>query len=723
MAIVGLDANRPINVVSGRINPTINPDLAGDVSYVRINFVRGPWDSPEDRGWRERYDQIVDGYLERGIQVYGLIGHEIMLVDPERRFLGSQFTSDGEAWIKNYVRRFVTIVKYFRGRVHVWESFNEPNNWHPGMKQSWISPFWFAKMLADVYRGVKITNQIRDVTLVSGPLLAHSFSGINLESTAAAYLEETFQAGKRFHGWDQLRDSYLGSYPLDGLGYHLYVEQTGTRTPHSVADTIRLYLDQIFRVWRQEDGLAARKKIYISEFGWQSQRVGQQKQAQNMRAAFDLFREEPRVAIAIWFGTQDFPDSAGSVESWGLFPWTHDRVDQNRYKPAYKMLQQIAAEDKGPPSSSLVADTFQFPIGRPGHNTLEHFRRDTSFISASYHKLTGAWAPGEDWNLLTGYDSDLGEPVYAVANGRVVTSDHFPIWGNIIVIEHQLPNRKRVWSQYAYLDQRQVEQGEWVKRGDQIATIGKGEKGTVYAHLHFEIRQRDLPPNNWFPMVANREQVIINYLNPSAFIKNHQKSYSRWGHEFIIDSEDTNNLLGRFQRADVPYWFNVPFGLHGSTLWTYASSEREENWAYWIPKLRQRGRYEVFAFVPRSHANTRNAEYTIRHQDGDSRVLLSQYHFADEWVSLGVYRFQAGESAFVRLTDVTGEPLHIVYERKIAFDAIKWVFLDEEEPPLAQIATQWYAQAAPTPTYYQRAKSSLMPLYWRFRDRISGSRT
>ena len=718
MAIVGLDTNRPIDLVSGQINPTINPDLGGEVSYVRINFVRGPWDSPQERAWQERYDQIVDCYLEKGIKVYGLIGSEIMQAHPSTRFQNNELNAEALRWIEGYVAHFVAIVKHFEGRVHIWESFNEPNNWWAGTGQALVSPFWFAKMLAEIYRAVKITHNMREVTLVSGPLLAHNNSGINLSSMAVPYLEETFQAGKRYHGWDKLRDSWLNSYPLDGLGYHLYVEQDANTNPKRVATTIRLYLDQILDVWRQQDGLAARKQIYISEFGWQSEIVGPEKQAENMRAGFDVFNQEPRVALAIWFSTQDFPDGAGGLESWGLY--TFDGLEESNRKPAYEVLQEIAAEDKKPVVHA-VADSFQFPIGRPGYTVYEHFKRDTTFLSAFYHKLTGAWAPGEDWNLKTGGDSDLGEPVYAIANGRVVTSDDFPIWGHIVLIEHQLPNEERVWSQYAYLDERQVERGEWVKRGDQIGTIGKGEKKRSYAHLHIEIRRRELPANNWFPMVAERDQVIVNYINPTAFINSHQAPDPRWGHEFIIDSENTNSLLGTFERADAPNWFRAPFGLHGSTLWSYASPEKEENWGIWRAKLRESGRYELFVFVPSDHATTRNAEYTISHHDGLTRVLLNQSYFYDEWVSLGIYRFRAGDSGSVRLTDVTGEALHVVYERQVAFDAIKWVFIEEEEEeaPRALLSPEAQIQRQKSRPYYKRLKWPIMPWYWKLRDAIA----
>lgn len=96
---------------------------------------------------------------------------------------------------------------------------------------------------------------------------------------------------------------------------------------------------------------------------------------------------------------------------------------------------------------------------------------------------------GEDLNGIGGQDSDLGGPVYAVADGMVAfagwASDG---WGNVIVVLHKAPDDGRVIeSFYAHLDAMRVPVGEFVRRGQVIATVGKGD-GRYLAHLHFEIR-------------------------------------------------------------------------------------------------------------------------------------------------------------------------------------------------------------------------------------------
>ena len=70
--------------------------------------------------------------------------------------------------------------------------------------------------------------------------------------------------------------------------------------------------------------------------------------------------------------------------------------------------------------------------------------------------------------------ADLGKPVYAVANGIVRFSGFNSTQGNIIMVEHHLPDGSTVWSQYAHLQQRWVAEGEIVGRRQIIGTVGRG---------------------------------------------------------------------------------------------------------------------------------------------------------------------------------------------------------------------------------------------------------
>src|SRR4029077_20592777 len=81
---------------------------------------------------------------------------------------------------------------------------------------------------------------------------------------------------------------------------------------------------------------------------------------------------------------------------------------------------------------------------------------------------------GDDLNGIGGENSDLGDTIYAIADGRVLLArEGGPGWGNVMIVLH------------AY-----VENGERkdVRRGQQIATVGTAY-GLYFAHLHFEMRE------------------------------------------------------------------------------------------------------------------------------------------------------------------------------------------------------------------------------------------
>ncbi len=100
---------------------------------------------------------------------------------------------------------------------------------------------------------------------------------------------------------------------------------------------------------------------------------------------------------------------------------------------------------------------------------------------------------GDDLNGIGGYDSDLGDPIYATALGKVVYKGvPGPGWGKVIIIAHRLrgPDGKLkvMQSMYAHLETWQVDYGTLVQRGQQLGTVGTAD-GRYLAHLHLEIRR------------------------------------------------------------------------------------------------------------------------------------------------------------------------------------------------------------------------------------------
>jgi len=81
-----------------------------------------------------------------------------------------------------------------------------------------------------------------------------------------------------------------------------------------------------------------------------------------------------------------------------------------------------------------------------------------------------------------------GDPVLASSAGKVVYSGNGLIsYGNLIIIKHN----KTFLSAYAYNDSLLVKEGDVVKAGQKIATMGNKEK--LSPRLHFEIRKNGKP--------------------------------------------------------------------------------------------------------------------------------------------------------------------------------------------------------------------------------------
>lgn len=151
---------------------------------------------------------------------------------------------------------------------------------------------------------------------------------------------------------------------------------------------------------------------------------------------------------------------------------------------------------------NLISDGFDFPVGKPdaeGYYDAQHFGENNHL--------------GEDWNGNGGGNTDWGDPVYAIAHGKVsVAKDVGGGWGNVVRIIHTLSSGEQVESLYAHLDEVFIEEGETVKRGENIGTIGTAG-GQYWAHLHFEIREKvGMPIGNGY------SEHSLGYVNPSKFI-------------------------------------------------------------------------------------------------------------------------------------------------------------------------------------------------------------
>lgn len=157
-----------------------------------------------------------------------------------------------------------------------------------------------------------------------------------------------------------------------------------------------------------------------------------------------------------------------------------------------------------------LADGFDFPVGRPdagGYYDAQRFGGRNAHL-------------GSDWNGNQGGDSDLGDPVFAVAAGRVTeTRDFGGGWGNVVRVAHRVrePDGREhvVESLYAHLDTIEVGVGATVARGARVGTIGTAG-GTYVAHLHLELRDAPGRP------LGGGYGTPDGQLDPTAFIRAHR---------------------------------------------------------------------------------------------------------------------------------------------------------------------------------------------------------
>lgn len=87
--------------------------------------------------------------------------------------------------------------------------------------------------------------------------------------------------------------------------------------------------------------------------------------------------------------------------------------------------------------------------------------------------------------LHTGTDFPVatGTPIYAAADGRVITSSYYGGYGNCVIIDHG----GGMTTLYAHNSSLLVSVGQSVKRGQQIAKAGSTGNSTG-PHCHFEVR-------------------------------------------------------------------------------------------------------------------------------------------------------------------------------------------------------------------------------------------
>ena len=186
--------------------------------------------------------------------------------------------------------------------------------------------------------------------------------------------------------------------------------------------------------------------------------------------------------------------------AWKLWP---ELTRPKQVDPAFRIPSALELE------SIPTASHFDFPLGN-----------ENGAMAYNAQHFTENKHLGDDLNGIGGENSDLGDPIYAVADGRVLLArEGGPGWGNVVILLHAyLENgeRKYVQSYYGHVQDMLVHPGETVKRGQQIATVGTAN-GRYFAHLHFEMREFLTPF-----IGPGYRQDTHGWINPTKFVEEHR---------------------------------------------------------------------------------------------------------------------------------------------------------------------------------------------------------
>jgi hypothetical protein len=182
--------------------------------------------------------------------------------------------------------------------------------------------------------------------------------------------------------------------------------------------------------------------------------------------------------------------------------------------PDYQLWAQYGGDKRLHTYSQVPANVLK-PLPEYDAKLLES--DDPSFLTQVY---STPWAAG--YNTVEGshagvdIDAPRGTPIVSIASGiveKVARTEYG--FGHYVMIRHpNVPDMSRpqglttVWSTYAHMDVISVQEGEVVRKGQQIGTVGN--TGTVFGatgyHLYFSIDTEDAPFHPYWPFTSGEAQ-------------------------------------------------------------------------------------------------------------------------------------------------------------------------------------------------------------------------
>lgn len=223
----------------------------------------------------------------------------------------------------------------------------------------------------------------------------------------------------------------------------------------------------------------------------------------------------------------------------------------------------------------MIADGFDFPVGdAEAQGTYVSELDDKTYsgwyVASKFGELYSLGIhTGDDWNGIGGGDTDIGQPVYAIAKGKVISArDYGAPWGIVVLIKHLYLENSRLsscYSLYAHFSTSEVIEGQLVEKRTRIGTIGKGG-GSYPAHLHLEIRKGNMweYPTTYWPSSNGKTLAWVkqHYEDPSVFIKTHR--------QLTVPRNESSLLIA------VKHQYRMAYIEKGKVLTTYTIALSQE---------------------------------------------------------------------------------------------------------------------------------------------------
>jgi len=314
-----IDRNSGVNSMTNIVNDNKNRYeylTQSGAKFVRINFYKPRNYTGSDFNWIARYDAVVNELVEnRKIPIYAVVTDVVGgALEHQHRPTSypTRWGADWEkkAWIDKYALAFKEITKRYKGKITHYESFNEPDNWIPDNNEPAMAFDDYAYLLEKTWNAVKAGGNPNNITLISGPVLAHD-KGLNAFCGSTTQEEDKYNNGACY-----LKEAITknnGTPYFDAVGYHIYVDENGGNPAYSVqksADALKNML--------VSKGL--NKDVYISEIGWDSNKIPIPTQANAIEQGLNKLRSlknSHRIKGVCLFSLSDFQTEA-IIEKYGL---------------------------------------------------------------------------------------------------------------------------------------------------------------------------------------------------------------------------------------------------------------------------------------------------------------------------------------------------------------------------------------------------------------------